>query len=310
MAIEVKKIGGWGDVVRISNGIIDIDVSTAFGPHILHLGFCGGQNFMKLDPDQELSVRDESLDAFYKGAVWHNYGGHRLWQSPEAMPRTYLPCNEPIEYEVTEKGGIFKQQLFDFTNTQQEIEIVMSENEAKADIIHRITNKNAWPVKFAPWALTVLKNGGLEIIPMPTKDTGLVSNGVIGIWPYGKLNDKRVNFGEKFIAIQPDCNNTKNFKIGISDSEKYAAYLLNGEMFVKTFDYEEGAEYPDGGMNFESFTNDKFIECESLGKLEELEYNQTATMVETWHMFKDIETPDLHDDEKIEKVMEFIKKSI
>lgn len=35
MAIEVKKIGGWGDLVRISNGIIDIDVSTAFGGHRL-----------------------------------------------------------------------------------------------------------------------------------------------------------------------------------------------------------------------------------------------------------------------------------
>ena len=310
MAIEIKKIGGWGDPVRISNGIIDIDVSTAFGPHIIHLGFCGGQNFMKLDPDRELSVYNESLDAFYMGAEWHNYGGHRLWQSPEEMPRTYLPCNEPIEYEITEKGGIFRQQLFEFTNTQQEIEIVMCEDKPKADIIHRITNKNAWPVEFAPWALTVLKNGGIEIIPMPTKDTGLVSNGVIGIWPYGKLNDKRVNFGEKFIAIQPDINNENKFKLGISNSEKYAAYILNNEMFVKTFDYDENASYPDGGMNFETFTNDKFIECEGLGKLEKLEYNQTATYVETWHMFKDIETPDLHDDEKIEKVMEFIKKSI
>ena len=44
-----------------------------------------------------------------------------------------------------------------------------------------------------------------------------------------------------------------------------------------SMDYEEAkVSYPDGGMNFETFTNDKFIECESLGKLEKLEYNQTA----------------------------------
>ena len=81
-------------------------------------------------------------------------------------------------------------------------------------------------------------------------------------------------------------------------------------MFVKTFDFDENAEYPDGGMNFETFTNDKFIECESLGKLETLEYNDTATFTETWYMFKDIKTPDLHDDAEIEKVMEKIKKAL
>lgn len=310
MAIEVKKIGGWGDLVRISNSIIDIDVSTAFGPHILYLGFCGGQNFMELDKEGAWSVKDESLKVFGEDAVWNNFGGHRLWQSPEVMPRTYLPCNEPIEYEITEKGGIFKQQLFKHTNTQQEIEVVMSENEPKAEIIHRITNKNAWPVKLAPWALTVLKHGGLEIVPMPTKDTGLVSNGLIALWPYGKLNDKRVNFGEKFIAVKPDSNNTNKFKIGISNSEKYAAYLLNNEMFVKTFDFDENAEYPDGGMNFETFTNDAFIECESIGKYETLEYGDTATFTETWYMFKDIKTPDLHDDAEIEKVMQYIEKAL
>lgn len=307
MSVEIKKIGGFGDLLRITNGIIDVDVSTAFGPHILYLGFCGGQNFFHIDTDGELFVDDEKMNLFEEGAVWKNYGGHRLWQSPEVLPRTYLPCNDPVEVEIKENGAVFKQKLFRHTNTKAEIEVVMSENEAKCEVIHRVTNKNAWSAKMALWALSVMEIGGVEIVPMPTKDTGLVSNGVMGLWPYGKLNDERVHFGENFISLKPTKNTDKKFKIGLCNRENYAAYLMNDEMFVKRFEYVEGAEYPDGGMNFETYTDKNFLECETLGKYETLEYDQTAEYSEHWELYKGIKTPDFDDDKAINEIMNKIK---
>lgn len=306
MSIKIKKIGSFGDLIRITNDIINIDVSTAFGPYILNASFCDGENFFFYDEEGKFREEGEKMNPFGEGSVWKNHGGHRLWQSPESMPRTYLPCNERVEFIETEKGGIFRQQFFAFTNTQAEFEIVMSENEPKLEIIHRVTNKNAWPIELAPWAVSVFKAGGFEIVPLPTEKTAPLANGVISLWPYTALNDERLHFGEKFFTLKAKEGKLKEFKLGISNSTGFAAYLINDEMFVKRFEYKKDANYPDNGTNFQTYTYDSFLECESLGSLQKIEYNEIATHTEKWELYKNIKTPDFNDDEEIQKIINML----
>src|SRR5207244_6899011 len=89
---ELQKIdySGWANSYRLTNGRIELVVTTAIGPRIIHFGFVGGEN--------ELKVFDE-MRGKSNGAHWHPYGGHRLWHAPEQNPRTYYPDNNPAKLE-------------------------------------------------------------------------------------------------------------------------------------------------------------------------------------------------------------------
>lgn len=54
---------------------------------------------------------------------------------------------------------------------------------------------------------------------------------------------------------------------------------------MKRFDYDPDATYPDGGCNVESFTNESFLEIETLGPLTTLAPGKTISHVERWYLF-------------------------
>ena len=88
---EKISFNGWPNCIRFFNEEIDLIVSTDIGPRILRYGFLGDQNFFYLDPGQAGQTG---------GNEWRIYGGHRLWHAPEAMPRTYHPDNESVQFEI------------------------------------------------------------------------------------------------------------------------------------------------------------------------------------------------------------------
>jgi hypothetical protein len=59
-------------------------------------------------------------------------------------------------------------------------------------------------------------------------------------------------------------------------------------LFVKQFSYAEGRRYPDNGCNFETFTNQEFLEVESLGPLQRIAPGKSVEHVEQWWLLKDV----------------------
>jgi hypothetical protein len=80
---ETKKItySGLPNCLRLSNGEVEIIVTTDVGPRILHYSFAGGENVLGLHPEAKLET---ALGEFKP------YGGHRLWIAPENMPNKQL----------------------------------------------------------------------------------------------------------------------------------------------------------------------------------------------------------------------------
>ena len=109
--------------------------------------------------------------------------------------------------------------------------------DGKVSLEHTITNIGAWPIEIAAWALTVLNQGGVEIIPWPTRDTVLLPNRVFGIWPYTKMTDKRMKLYDKYITIAQDVCADCPLKIGVNSEHGYAGYLLEDNLFVSFFFY-------------------------------------------------------------------------
>ncbi|WP_438448600.1 hypothetical protein [Gorillibacterium sp. sgz5001074] len=290
MAITVRTIsyGAWGKCVEISNGIVDAVATIELGPRIIRYGFTGGPNLFKEDTERSIQV---PVDRYSEsGDTWYIYGGHRLWTSPEGNPRSYYPDNVPVTWTATEKGVILTPPPEKWNQLQKQMELTMDES-GEVTVIHRITNLGAWSAELSVWALSVMAQGGQAFVPQVKRETGLLGNRILALWPYSRMDDPRVTWGNDFIRIRQDSGPSA-FKIGTNNENGWAAYLNGDCLFVKYFEHHMGGRYPDYGVSFEAYVNDHFLELESLSELTVLEPGATVTHRETWHVFRNVVLPE------------------
>ena len=284
--VQVKEItyGSFGKCVQISNGSAEVVVTVGFGPRIIRYATPGKENMLC-----------EAFDCKPEDNGWKNYGGHRLWHSPEVMPRTYELENSLVAWEKIENGVRFTQTKEPWTHMAKEIEITMDEEDTQVYLLHRITNQGAWAAEFAIWAVTVMAAGGLGVVPMPRRDAGYLSNRALGLWSYSKMNDPRVFWGENFIALQQDAKAIGNFKFGINNELGWGAYFNKGQVFLKHHLHDPDETYPDGGMSYESYTNDFMLEMESLSPMTKVEPGDCLEHEEIWEIVDNVEPPKICD---------------
>lgn len=299
--VTVCDYKNYGKCLKISNDLVQVIVTVDVGPRIINYSFLDGQNIMFEDLERGFSRSGEAFDRF-GGGTWYIYGGHRLWTSPEGFPKSYYPDNDPVPYEVLENGAVFSPVEQKWNQYKMEIEVTLDENSTEVHLKHRLTNCAAWSVTLAPWCLTVLAPGGREIVPQPTENTGLLGNRLLALWPYTKLTDKRVIWGDRYISLAQDSNNSDSFKFGINSEHGFSLYFINGDLFVKKFSPVKNGNYPDGGMSFETYTNKLFLEMETLGETKEIAPGETVEHEEAWALYRE---PALigFDEEEIDKVV-------
>jgi len=294
--ISVQEInyGRYGKCVQISNGSVDLLVTVDMGPRIIRFGLTGKENEFCEAPDKFTATAD--------GQKWRILGGHRLWHSPENNPRTYVPDDEPVEWEEIENGIRVSQKTEPWVQIKKDMEITLAACCNKVRIIHKLTNKNAWPVELSVWALTVMAPGGKEVVPQPKRDTGLLGNRVVALWPYAKMNDPRVYWGDKYIILKQDPNTEAPFKFGINNEDGWAAYFNHGNLFIKKFPHFMGAKYPDFGVSYETYTTDFMLEMESLSPLTLLQPGETISHIEEWELIEGVKEPS-NDEAEVDKLI-------
>jgi hypothetical protein len=147
-------------------------------------------------------------------------------------------------------------------------------------------------VPLAVWGLSQLEHGGLLAVPNGSRDTGLTGNRAVALWPYSKMTDRRVYWGDGFITVTPDKKDTPAFKFGSTVDDCYAAYFNHGQLLVKRFDtYAFGKEYPSYYCNFESYTDARFIEMETLGPITEIPPGGGISHTERWYIADGVAMP-------------------
>ena len=288
---------------KLSNGSVEVVVTTDVGPRVIRYAFPGGENILGECPENALET---------ELGVWRPYGGHRLWHAPEAMPRSYVPDDQPVEFECPDQLSIrLRQAVEGPTGIRKELEVSLEEEGTEVRILHRLTNEGLWKVELAPWALTIMNGGGTVIIPQEpyiSHDDYLLPARPMVLWHYTDLTDPRFAIGKRFLRLSTDENLEEPQKIGVANKQGWAAYYRKGTLFVKTFAYEDGLTYPDCGCNCETYTAGSFIELESVGPMHELEPGECAEYVETWFLFSDITLGE--SEESIERALEPVLKSI
>jgi hypothetical protein len=117
------------------------------------------------------------------------------------------------------------------------------------------------------------------------------------MWAYTNLADPRWKFTRKYLILHQDPNNAEAQKIGMFNRDTWAAYVLDGEAFVKRTQADPSKTYTDFGCSFETFTNSEFLEVETLGPLTKVPPGKMAELVEQWALFRDVHMKEQTDDE-------------
>jgi len=279
--MEKVTFNGWENSIRFANGQVELIVVTAVGPRIARFAFEGERNLFAELPGQQ-GGRGEPK--------WMIRGGHRFWIAPEEMPKTYELDNEPVPYRRIAGGVRTLQPPGRFSGVSKTMDITLATDRNEVKIVHTLTNCRKRTVRLAPWALTAMAQGGLAIIPLPKKiphTERLTHNQEWSLWGYTDLSDPRWTLGSRYIFFRQNRKRGPN-KIGIAHREGWVAYQLGEFVFVKRFDRKEGATYPDGGVNFETFSNEDFLELESLGPLVDLPAGKSVQHVERWELYREI----------------------
>jgi len=288
--VKIEKINyaGWDNCIKISNNEVDLIVTTEVGPRIIHYGFKGEENHLKVFEEHKGK----------KGSSeWLSYGGHRLWHSPEEFPRTYDTDNFPCKYKILENGLLIKSEMDPKVQVEKEMEITLPEKGTRAKIKHTITNKNSWDIEFAAWAITVMAQGGREIIPQIKVGPKLLPNRTLALWTYTRMNDPRVKWLEDYILLDQNPNLENAFKIGLPVIDGWAAYSNFGQLFVKYFDFIEDAQYPDFGYSsYETYTNNEILEMETLSPIWTVSPSESIEHIEKWELHKNVLRPENEDD--------------
>ena len=278
------------ECVALKNKTLELFVSRSVGPRILSLKFTDGENLLAEMPD---FITDCPGTGTY-----HFYGGHRLWHAPEVPSRTYLPDDCPVDIAPIENGLRATQAVETQTSLQKSIDIQLQGDSASLVITHRLTNKGLFSVTTALWAITQFKPGGLGILPQTVEDTGVLPNRNLTLWTYTDLSEPNVKLGKNYILV--NANLTEPFKVGFPNPRGWLAYWLDDVLFVKRAEYDAQSVYYDSGSSSESYTNDKFLELETLSPITTIEPGADAVHVERWELYKDVERPNSeHDVQKL-----------
>ncbi len=302
MQVQKTDYKGWNNCYRISNGEVELIVTGNVGPRIIRFGFIGGQNLFKEFPEQLGKSGEKDFQP---------RGGSRLWIAPEDPIASWAPDNVSVDIEVTPMGVIARAPIEPNTRLQKEIAVDLAPMGSNATIVHRITNRSLFPLEFAPWALTMMAQGGIAVSGFPARGhhpQNLEATNPLVMWAYTNMSDPRMTLTKKYMMLRQDPAISDAQKIGTFNRDTWAAYLLNGEVFIKRTTADPTQTYPDFGCSFEMFTNAEFLEVETLGPMTRVQPGQDVELIEHWGLFRDANIGELTDDEIDRSVMPFVAR--
>lgn len=292
-AVQIEKIAyqGWPNCHRITNGVVEVIVTADIGPRIMRYGFVNGQNLFK-EYEEQLGKSGEP--------TWQLRGGHRIWCAPENASRTYGPDNSPIHIEIHGGELTATQPVEPVSGLEKQITVRMAATGTRVEVVHRLKNMLPWPIEMAPWALTMMAQGGLGISGFPPRGTHpevLAPTNPLIMWAFTDLTDPRWKFTRKYLMLRQDPANASPQKIGHFNPNTWAGYLLRNELFLKRSRAEPGKTYPDLGCSFEIFSRNDMLELETLGPIERVESGAWAEHVETWSLHSGVDWKSFEDAE-------------
>jgi len=274
------------ETLRLANGVVELHVPMAYGPRVTHYGFAGGPNVFGEAAGAERETPH---------GTWRAYGGHRLWAAPERFPETYTIDEGAPRIESSARRAVLRRAHDPLTGLAASIELELERDGTGVVVRHALANEGPAPCRLAPWGLTVVRPGGVALIPNPryrSQREALLPARTLAVWSYTDLSDPRFGFGPAFVRLRCDPARTAPAKIGVACERGWFAYLAERTAFVVRTLYDAAAEYPDRGCSVEVYTEGSFCEVETLAPLVTLLPGETAHHAERWSLLGELAADD------------------
>lgn len=274
-----------GEALIFATRALELTVTTAVGPRIVSFRSLAGKKRNLLLEIPEGTPRANGYEF---------RGGHRLWHAPEDLVRTYQPDDEPLAVRALAHGVALTQPVEAKTGIEKGVAIELR-GERTVKVTHRLTNLGQWTIETAPWALTMFKPGGYGVVPLLPKGDhqagDMLPTFSLVPWSYTDLSLPVWDLHRDFIGIDVD-RAPGSQKLGLTNYPGWSAYWNEGATFVKFSPMISGATYPDMGCAFETFTNGKMLELETLGRFGPLAPGRSVGHVEYWTAIDGLRRPD------------------
>lgn len=278
MNIESIPYGEWKKAYRCTVGTASLVVIADIGPRIISLCCDGGANILFEDQFNQYTRGD-----------WRLYGGHRFWVGPETE-YAFLPENRPCEVEI-EGDMISITQPKDPMGLQKIMTICPAVNDAGFCIRHTVRNSGTLLYPGSIWTLTCVQPSPV-LIPWLT-GSAQWQCGMVRYWCRWENHttdpaDAKWKPHREFFLVDPDG---KEGKIGICSEQGHLLWLGREYTFLKTFELNPVAQYPDGGCNVEVYTCPDFVEMESLSPVTVFHPGRSYTHIENWYISSETFSP-------------------
>jgi len=291
----------YGKCVKIENDLAVVLVSLDIGPRIVHYSLKDGENVFFCDVERKQNiVTDEYKKAYGENSEWQLYAGHRIWSAPELFEITYTPDNVPVSFVRDGNAAIFTSTAAPHAGFKKSLRVELDENSAELTVTHIIQNVDSKPQSFAVWGISAMAPGGTEIIAFTKPNTDYLPDRNISFWSYADICDYRTFWGHKYATLRQDPNATERFKCGMLSTVGKAYYVNQNTVFSLSFPCDENSVYLDRMCNYETYTNNLFLEMESLGPIKEVASGASLEHVEKWNLQAISNAPDLSSDDAID----------
>lgn len=283
MSVKIREgeFAPYGKCLYISNDFCEAAVTLDIGPRIISFKALGGESFMFTDADKPMTTDHPSIKASYGKDAYRFFGGHRLWWTPERLPETYFPDEDSVAYEIDGDTVTFTPPAQP-SGVQLVMAVTMAADKAALTIAHKVINTSDETRRHAAWGITQCRAGGVCVAPQNTRECSPLANRMFVHWCYNDMQDKRFAPGAKYITLRQDTAADRAFKYGFNNEAAWCAYVIDGQMLYKSFKFDFAETYPDYGCNFESYTNDRFLEIEALSQEIDLAPGECVELVENW----------------------------
>jgi len=267
------------DCLQVKNENLIIWITKSVGPRILGLSLSDGENLLAVLPDSKLEI--SGLPPYSLR------GGHRLWYGPEDPARTYIPDDRPVKISTDGPNIQVTQDIEPLTGIEKSWRITLDKVSPKLVINHKLTNRGERALKLAPWAITMLKPGGMGILPQQVKFSdqhGLLPNRHVVFWPYTEVKSPHLEIRDKAVFVRAAMA-AGALKVGAPNPFGWLGYFREGILFVKRTVYQENAEYLDRGASSQIYCSPDVIELETFGPVINLEPEESVDHQECWEIY-------------------------
>lgn len=263
-----------GRCLFLDNGVIEVGVPLDFGLRVCHFSFIGEKNVFFEQPNDMTALATEQ--------GWRVRGGHRLWLAPEG-PDVYAPDNDPISFTILPDGVEITQKEDPWLHVIKQMRLVLCGSSVR--ITHRVTNTAKVARCCSLWSISVMDGGGVEYIPLRVREGGFDPLHRFTLWDHSCLGDERATYKKDEIVLTHKPIDAR-YKLGVGHPAGDVRYENGNTVFIKHYELQEGREYPDGGMSYETFLCQYMTEVESLSPLYTLAEGESAEHDEVWTLQK------------------------